>query len=502
MTCPDPTPEGGQTALVETTTTATTSPSRPTPRPWWVLTHPVFVLCLVLLVGNDLIGKARWPGLVTGKLSDVVGPVVLGVLVALVTGRRAAGLAVPVSVMVLVKTTTAGADLAVWVLETLTPWSHRIVADPTDLVGLVALPLVPWLLDRQRPARDDSRRRDVMRWLVLVAGGFACAATSVDGPYVRDRVAVTESDRLITYGADQSAPTFTARTASTPAGPWVEGLPEVTDTIVATSSSASVCLERTPGVCVRTGPGLEIAERVDGGDWVTVWALDATESWVGQNVDDAVLVGADDVTAGEILELRDGTVVVAMGVFDPVSRAPDGVWSPEPVELREVAGTTWLFVPFAVAGLALSLTPAFTPAPRRRSRNLGWVAGVFSLPAVGAVGIAWILSPYDDFVLFPVFLGVLVASPIALLIALIAWAYLANDTGGSGLIAWAFLGALAITAAVSVATLGLLEVWRAGALGWTPTRLGVGALAVIGAAVLSAALASFVGARLTTRETS
>jgi hypothetical protein len=60
------------------------------------LAHPVTLLALLVLVLNDHVWKARHPGLVTGKLSDVAGvvltPAVLGVgigLVRIAFGRRA-----------------------------------------------------------------------------------------------------------------------------------------------------------------------------------------------------------------------------------------------------------------------------------------------------------------------------------------------------------------------------------------------------------------------------
>ena len=61
------------------------------------LTDWRFVLALSLLIANDRFLKRAWPGFVTGKLSDVVGPVVaavlgatlLGVLVRFVDERRA-----------------------------------------------------------------------------------------------------------------------------------------------------------------------------------------------------------------------------------------------------------------------------------------------------------------------------------------------------------------------------------------------------------------------------
>jgi len=50
--------------------------SRALSRPAHGLLHPVAFLALALLVVNDHVLKAVWPGFVTGKLSDVAGLVV------------------------------------------------------------------------------------------------------------------------------------------------------------------------------------------------------------------------------------------------------------------------------------------------------------------------------------------------------------------------------------------------------------------------------------------
>jgi hypothetical protein len=59
-----------------------------------VLLHPVALFSLALLVANDHLFKAWWPGVVTGKLSDVAGmivaPLVLVALVRALAPARAA----------------------------------------------------------------------------------------------------------------------------------------------------------------------------------------------------------------------------------------------------------------------------------------------------------------------------------------------------------------------------------------------------------------------------
>ncbi len=56
------------------------------------LLHPVSLAAVALLVVNDHVLKAAWPGLVTGKLSDVAGLVFFPLLLAAVAQQLRPGL--------------------------------------------------------------------------------------------------------------------------------------------------------------------------------------------------------------------------------------------------------------------------------------------------------------------------------------------------------------------------------------------------------------------------
>ena len=51
-----------------------------------LLTSPVFAGLVLVLVVEDRVGKVTWPGLVTGKLSDVAGVAVVAILAMVLTG--------------------------------------------------------------------------------------------------------------------------------------------------------------------------------------------------------------------------------------------------------------------------------------------------------------------------------------------------------------------------------------------------------------------------------
>ena len=52
-----------------------------------LLSSPVFIGSVAVLLFNDRVLKAAWPGFVTGKLSDVAGVAMITVLVTALTGR-------------------------------------------------------------------------------------------------------------------------------------------------------------------------------------------------------------------------------------------------------------------------------------------------------------------------------------------------------------------------------------------------------------------------------
>src|ERR1043165_5467864 len=54
----------------------------------YLLTSPLYVFAVVTLVLNDFVLKHSWPGVITGKLSDVAGLFAFSVFLLVVTRSR------------------------------------------------------------------------------------------------------------------------------------------------------------------------------------------------------------------------------------------------------------------------------------------------------------------------------------------------------------------------------------------------------------------------------
>jgi hypothetical protein len=141
------------------------------------LLHPAALLALAALIVNDHWLKAAWPGLVTGKLSDLAGLIVFPLFLvgAVEVGQWLAGrwhgpdrrlllwcTIATSAVFALAKTVPAanllyeqswgflqcvpaGIGAAVSGSVSPAPWSVRLVADATDLLCLPAVALAYWI---------------------------------------------------------------------------------------------------------------------------------------------------------------------------------------------------------------------------------------------------------------------------------------------------------------------------------------------------------------------
>jgi len=159
-------------------------------RPIAALGHPLWWLALSVLLVNDhlLKGSGLLPDLVTGKLSDIAGLVVLPPLLAVLVRARservlrwcfaAVGLG-----FVAVNLLPPVARLA----ELSMSWAGwRLWPDPTDLMALPALAIAWHVLVPM--TRSTPRQAFLVAKMGVVLGAFACMATSSPTVPCGDRI--------------------------------------------------------------------------------------------------------------------------------------------------------------------------------------------------------------------------------------------------------------------------------------------------------------------------
>ena len=177
--------------------------------------HPAVLAAVFVLLLNDHVLKHVLPGVVTGHLSDVVGPVVFAALLGdLLRRREAWGWWATALVFASVKT-----------------WAHAVPAalgisvarDPWDLLGLLALPLA-WRLTRHRlPVRRALRLASSALALLAVMATSAATYPRVDAIAVRGSRVVTVVGG-VTYESRDAGLTWRA-TGHSPTAP-TEAFPE------------------------------------------------------------------------------------------------------------------------------------------------------------------------------------------------------------------------------------------------------------------------------------
>ncbi|MCZ7420369.1 hypothetical protein O7605_12670 [Verrucosispora sp. WMMA2121] len=276
----------------------------------WLI-HPVTVAATALLILNDQVLKAVYPGWLTGKLSDVAGlvmaPPLLAVVLALLlagcgrlpvlrrtvriagpgSGRTPSDLLAAVSIFVVgvgftaVKATPEGAATAsaVW---SVVSGPSVILADGTDLLALPALALAWWTWC------SAVARPSLARWLRMVAvlvvlpiAGLGVAATSA--PRYDDAVALYEWRDVAVAGIGNayhdSREPYTWWVGADD-GPTFSELPEGGYELFSKqpppAASGEDCSARDPGHCFRIVPRrLAVQESRDGGaNWRVAWQVD------------------------------------------------------------------------------------------------------------------------------------------------------------------------------------------------------------------------------------
>ena len=139
-----------------------------------LIASPTFAASVGLLLLNDHVLKAAWPGFVTGKLSDVAGVAMVAIGLTALVRHRAAAFAFTAVAFTLLKTVPTA---AVWTEPALGGVTRT---DPTDVGALLILvPLWPWVASRSASDPVDVRWWIVPAQVVAIVGAvFATTATS------------------------------------------------------------------------------------------------------------------------------------------------------------------------------------------------------------------------------------------------------------------------------------------------------------------------------------
>ena len=367
-----------------------------------LLVTPVFAATVIVLILNDHIAKAVWPGVVTGKLSDVAG-VAMVAIVATALVRRAFPAFVAVSIaFAALKTVGSVADAAAPLL------GGRTLTDATDLAALLVLvPLWRWM---QQPSADAEVGAVASRaavWgtatLKMIALAMAALATSATSCFPVGVESVVASDRGFVV--------------STPDGPFesldggetwlsLSGPGDTLGNVSRTACVDRVCFELVDGGVIRTEPGQDAVDEFTVSD-------EQLENLIGNQAD--TCSSASSVFSSiAAVELDDGVrVVVTMGEYGVLQRDGAGEWSWRSVaefdydgELDRdpgagrLSGRSFRMVALLAAGSAFVAGIAAGALSLRR-RQSPWWAAFQALAGIGALGVVVVVVSSATFFVNP-----------------------------------------------------------------------------------------------------
>lgn len=318
--------------------------------------HPAVLLAVAVLLVNDHLLKRRWPGPVTGKLSDlawmlVAPPVLALVLTIAATAVAQATRRVPSARTVEADRIALAAILGTGVGFTVTKasaggaavvsglWSAggvptRIVGDPTDLAVLPLLG-VSWLLwtrARSRPVGARGIRMAKVLLAVPLAVVAMVATSSTVSSYPTSLG--TWQGHVVQMDSPVPLTSTDGGVSWHPLFPSVRGVPSRLPAGFAVTLQSHACVPAEPWHCFRVGLGaLRVDETTDyGAHWSTAWAIAPGRMFFLQRIRPNYLIGDDPFPS------RSETVVVAAGLAGYrvivandaggwLVRAPDGRWT-------------------------------------------------------------------------------------------------------------------------------------------------------------------------------
>ncbi|GIH93847.1 hypothetical protein Psi01_44770 [Planobispora siamensis] len=483
--------------------------------------HPVTVIATFVLLINDHLLKHLWPGLVTGKLSDLAGLMVAPPLLALARVPALAAVIATGLGFTLVKTTQAGAEAAsqAW---TLLAGPSRVLADPTDLITLPAL-AAAWLIWRRCQSEQAVRRA---RTLIIVPIALIAVTATAAVPPPPDATTVVSDGEAITvfdgHGADygpitsrddgrtwvrQPAPApgpgsspGSSPGPSAPAARTPDAGPASTSPARPVSPVPESCVPGEPGHCYRVVRGrLAVQEsRDDGGSWKIAWEVPEDREEILRRVWDGTSWKQWGSVAVAVHATPDGHVVVVANGSDGIAvRDADGAWrrlgfSADGRSLSTEAAIplngadpdlTWEYAMGLFAGLIVFLA-GIAVARRRHAPGHGYAAAAYTLASVGLL----IAITLDGDLFSPI------TTMAALTFAVVSVAFAIVAARPARMRAWAWSCVLTASAGTTLAIWALFLGWVSGTPGGYGTAVAFSCSAtVIGLA--GSALAGWEGRR-------
>lgn len=375
----------------------------------------MFILAVAALLVNDHVLKQALPGWWTGKLSDVAGVAVVGVVAAVVAGRRAGVLLTAVGFAAL-KTVPGVAEAAAPVL------GGGTLRDATDLLALgVLVPLWWWLgLPSPRPSGSQTSPESArLAWSSVPWGALGvttlpvlsvCAAVVVGtatscGPSPAVIQVGSAEDAVYALVANgYSDPTWVR---SDDAGrTWTESDRPASAPVDAEAVADDPYGDATPlgplescagGVCYQVADQRRVNRSVDGAAPSEVFALTAAEytsiSTGCSNEQRGVLTSIAAIDSGGSV-----SAVASLGAEGVVVGSTSGTWTrvdvldarpPDPPPNLAVTLAELVFGPVLAVGILLTM----------RKRWPSWIAAIVT--ALGGWLAAMTIAGAAAFFEFP-----------------------------------------------------------------------------------------------------
>lgn len=374
------------------------------------LIHPAVVGSIALLALNDHVLKARWPGLVTGKLSDLAGLFAVAVAAAVIAGpshlRRSTAAIVTVGVAFTgLKLVPVVAALAEPVLGGTT------VSDPTDLVALAVLPAAHRLVRSQRTPSEPVRSQRTDRpagglqmlaaTLAVTAGMFSVTATScLEAEQVTGFALV--ADGVVAGVGEPGAPATSTRYLSADGGQtWAVYDPPVDGGTPPTLvTQQQICLDGTR--CYRVVDNDRVEQRDDDGQWHTAFSFSdeqirrmrlRSDSCSGRGEPTEMFAFLTPTGPTSPSDANPPTVLVSMATQGVLRLDPDtGRWERLPVGRAEplsLRGPSWMADLSKLPLLFFLITPVLYLVRRKqRPRRQRIVLAVVATTVAAAIGLA------------------------------------------------------------------------------------------------------------------